>query len=1394
MNIDNEFSDHHSGGMETRAEEGPFRLNTWETIIAQFRRIGDYKTEEERIDVLVELLVNLRLLGLDSCIPDRREKKGDIETLYAGIESETRLTLDAVSEPSDKFIYYAREVLKKLPVRQGAEEMIERIRAEAEAFEESRSEDDPLKGFAGDLRKEVHRRLSPKIIANYIEPYLQLAVHGNPEPIVRAGYVALPSRFSAEEESRDFIDLATDLLERLNYLWDYEAGDLAAVKKQLAANLGLFERCFLKAEVEGFLELLTPENLGKPLLELDLLKRLASFKHFLKESYREGRIGLYDLLLLDLSVGRLIFLLANDLTNNHFSEVGPRNVRDALAVIHELLNISSIKGLAIGDVVRHQKEIEELCEASVFDFIKAKRCLGSICNELQRYLQSDIIDRMSGILNRALESYGAPTSKLSSIKTRFFNNFIRRTQLHVLSEFTDKVAAAVDRELERQSEGRQLYSEFKTGPGGGRVDPRACIAATWRNTDKGIRPFLGGKGNSVIDMALLGLRVPPAFVLGYPLLADCADKAKEANLSALVKEELGELERQSGRRLGDPAHPLIVSVRSGAPTSMPGVMATILNVGLSPAVRFALAERRGAALIDTLYRRFLENCASALALLSARDAEPRESGDQGQKRRNIADLESLIAAALGQGFLTDPGEQLIQCIRLVYGSRGSRAVRAYSKTLATNVRTETAVTVQQVVFGNLNARSLSGVLITRNPITGEDKPFGEFKRQAQGEEVVMGSAHSEAMADLDPEIAAELGRCKELLVGHFRQDLDLEFTVEDGRLYLLQARAAKLGAFANLVADTDFLSRGLIDLGQYRERLDRLEMANAFIALPRADFRSRRWNPPLTVGVPINSGVVSGTLVLSQERLKEAENRRESVVYFANTTKPTDFAVMNGAHAIVTVYPGRTSHAAITAMAMNKPCIVGCGDVEIDYENRRVLFHAAGLTVLREGERVTADGNTGAIYRGIAPISEFFLPLSSVGAAVEGCSTAPEAARAVRALLESRLASLNRETNLHRMTLDEVDSFQGCNVLVRVDANIDMRRNREACEQRLLQMVPTLKSILEKGGTPVVCSHLGDPGAANDVRLSREEIYRDYSLRPIAESLKRWFGEGLVFHTSSVAASGLLIAREGIVPGTVNLLENLRFATGEKDNDDAFARSLAGLSGGWYVNDAFNVCLRRHASITGVPKFVRHRLAGPVVARELSILETLLDEPPRPFVAVFSGNEIEAQFGVMAALLPRVDRLAVLASRGDGPGLPEQGEARSETYYAAESTIRAFRSSYPDKVIAASPGDFAYADSLSRISRNLDAAGTILWSGPARLEEYATDPAAARGKPLAAHEKALHRALRRSAFAVVCSEEEKQFAYLGGQGFHLSTGPRAFLEYIERLSLPGITALDPSER
>ncbi|MCX7775415.1 MAG: phosphoglycerate kinase [Spirochaetaceae bacterium] len=1368
-------------------------LNTWEAIIAHLDRIEHADSEDERIALLIELLVHLRLIGTDPTIPDLRTRKGDVETIQEAIERRTRQMLAAVSQPSSNFIYFAREVIKKFPVRQDAEEMIERIRADAEAFEESRSSDDPLLGFAGDLRKEVHRRLSPRIITQYLVPYLEMVEHHNPEPMVATGYGAIPYRFKPEEEDPECLDLAKDLYARLTYLWDFEEGDMAAVRNALRSNLEIFERCFLRAEVESLLDVLEPELLENPEHELDALKRLASVKRFLKQSYYEGRIDLYDFVLLDLGMGRLVFLVSNDLTNNHYAEVTPRNLHDALEVLKVLLSISSVKGLAIEQADVFLDELEAFRQSAIPDLVQCKRRLEAISSQVQHYVQESIIGVMNGPLGKALEEYGVPTSKVLTIRTRFFNNFIRRTLIHVLSEFVEKMRLAVAGMLGRQFDESQLYSwcsdagsrdDESKSAALTRLEPRRGIALTWQPVEPWLRQYLGGKGNSLIDMAQLGLPVPPAFIISHAVFQTHLTEhgaALDESASEAVMHALQELERQCGGRLGDPQNPLLVSVRSGSLASLPGMMATVINVGLTPAVRATLSRRYGPELAETLYLRFLRNCAAAAGValpseqLPVRAGDGRETATSGYGTEEQT-LEKALLPLLGSEFFIDAKDQLRKAIMLVYNSRSSQAARYYSRTLASTESIETAVTVQKVVFGNLNQQSCSGVILTRNPITGDDSLFGEFKRAAQGEEVVSGSADLRPIEELDSSLVKQLEACSATLRAFYRQELDIEFTVEDGTLYLLQARAARLGTFARLMSELSLLERNIINLDEFAKRLEHIEeSSNGNIALPRAEFRFRQWVPPLAVGVPINGGVVTGTLALTPERLQQADRRRETVILFAVNTKPAEVRLLNLSSAIVTVYPGRTSHAAITAMALNKPCIVGCSDIEIDYERKRVLFHGAGGMALAEGERITIDGNSGAIYRGVAPIAETFIRVAAVREAMHDIRDPVEAAVRIRNLVQRKLQALEQERSLRKLGIEHVPALRNQRVLVRVDLNIDGLDS--IAERRVALLMPVLRELLERGATPVLLSHRGDPGAQNGMSLSREEVYERYSLRPFAQMLEGMIGAPVEFHETSVGSSGLLISRRDILPGRIHMVENLRFASGETDNDESFAKSLASLGDGLYVNDAFNVCFRRHASIVSLPRFVNLSMAGPMIARELAMLEKLLLAPVRPFVAVFSGEDLEAQYGAMAALRPRVDAMILL--HGESENLELRALLGGQELFVTLP-------------IVASPDD----ERLLHASSFIASARTILWAGSAglELEKSEQHPGAAyAGTAISFLQHAMREAVEHGGLAVVCSEQEKHLAMDDLPGFHISTGPRAFLLYLERLSLPGITVLsDPA--
>ena len=298
------------------AEHGMVPLNTWDKIIGKIIESRQEPDIEKKIDMLIAVLVNIRLLDKEEKITDNRDIKENIETIYQRLFAETLRTLNTMQSPTNEYIYYCREVLKKLPIRSGGGDLIGDIRSAAEYFEEGRNGSDPMMSFAGDLRKEVHRKLSPRILSKYLKPYLELVKNSNPEPIHRP--VTGSVRADAKKEDPKFIELAEEMNDKLSYLWDYEKGDITVVKGNLEKNLSLFERCFLKKEMQTFIEICTASYIQNTHNLVDCLKRLASFKMLIKKSYFEKRIELYDFINLDLDIGRLVFIFTNDLTNNHY--------------------------------------------------------------------------------------------------------------------------------------------------------------------------------------------------------------------------------------------------------------------------------------------------------------------------------------------------------------------------------------------------------------------------------------------------------------------------------------------------------------------------------------------------------------------------------------------------------------------------------------------------------------------------------------------------------------------------------------------------------------------------------------------------------------------------------------------------------------------------------------------------------------------------------------------------------------------------------------------------------------------------------------------------------------------------------------------------------------------
>lgn len=1399
-------------------------LNTWEAIAAQIKAIRNEKDPENQITLLTEAIVNLLLLDREKSLPDKRDEKGNIEDFYALLLKETSLMLESVHSPSQEFIYYVRELIKKLPLRDGGEDLIGDLRSAAEQFDESREEEDPLRGFAADLRKEVHRKLSSRIISKYIIPYFEL-LKGNRQPMIRAGYAAAAMHFKREDEDESYVELGQEMRDKLNYLWDYGSGNIFRLKESLMLKTDIFEKCFLKKEMERFLELCGPREIRMTHNLEDCLQRLINFKKLIKASFMEGRISHTEYINVDLDLGRFIFIFTNDLTNNHYSHITYSNFKDCISLSKDLITLMETKGVLSREYgTDFTKKMNILYESASPDFLQAREIFQNISSELQKFLKKNTFRRFSPMLNYVLDNvYHVPAAAAAAIRDRFFNSFIRTTEFHVVSEFIEKIIAFLLRELAAKSTESSLYGRYTlTNLPQVNGDFKKYIACTWKKVPEEIRPFLGGKGNGIIDMRSLGINVPEAFILGLPICEELMNPyADRETYRETIRHYLHGLEEQTGLRMGDPKKPLLVSVRSGATISMPGSMCTILNVGLTSQVLENFAAKHGKAFAETLYLRFLKNVLTAMEIPFA-----AEKGERiiSQTPRAEAEIRKALGEEKGKKFFESPFEQLLICIELIFASSRTETVKNYLKTIAVDSVFGTAVTVQQMVFGNLDPDSLTGVVFTRNPITGADELFGEYREMTQGEDVVMSNLVTRNISGAPKKTREKLEEYKRALEENLKHELDLEFTVESGRLYLLQARRATISPYAKLIVDIDLLKKGIIDAPEFRYRLGRLNTANPNISIPRAETSSQEWNPPVTSGMTINQGITWGRLVLTKEKLEELKEQRESIVLFYQNTRPSDFYLINNSHGIATVYPGRTSHAAITSITLNKPCIVGCSNAKIDLNELTVTFKGTEKDIiLKEGEPVTLDANSGCMYRGLMQFSSSFINTKEIVSAVSGIDDSSKAAAIAENIIKENIACIEKEISVKKKTLScfEKKHLFGKKILVRTDFNVPVKDGKIINQERIKASLKTLDFLLAAGATPIVCSHLGDPASDERQGKSREDIYAEYTLAPAAKLLEEMRPGKTYFHKGSVGSSGLLISRADIVPGKINIIENLRLAIGEKDNDPGFARNLAALADDIFINDAFGACHRSHASITGAARIMKCRMAGFLLEKEIRYLGNISRSPERPFVIFAGGAKLSSKFAALERLLQKADYM--FAAGGLGLSLLKAkgaaiGASAAETKFLEIGT--ALLKKYEDKIIL--PDDFIIADSFSRADKtsvNLRAhslplpekaqavdigpkslsrfikmaenAKTFFWNGPFGMNEI-------NGCSAGTEKLCGFLAEKTKEGRTVIAGGASTIRTIKNLGLwdafsHISIGSASWHEYIERLSLPGITVLDSEE-
>ncbi|RZL52886.1 MAG: pyruvate, phosphate dikinase, partial [Sphingomonas sp.] len=505
---------------------------------------------------------------------------------------------------------------------------------------------------------------------------------------------------------------------------------------------------------------------------------------------------------------------------------------------------------------------------------------------------------------------------------------------------------------------------------------------------KGDKNLLGGKGSNLAEMASIGLPVPPGFTISTAMCTTYYDEGEQfpQSLRDEVAQGIAHIEGITGKTFGDAGNPLLVSVRSGARVSMPGMMDTVLNLGLNDATVEGLAAKSGDERFAwDSYRRFIQMYADVVleldhgAFEEALEIAKEDNGFTLDTELSATDLKALVAEykglvekEWGKPFPQDVHDQLWGAVGAVFGSWQSERAKVYRRLNDIPADWGTAVNVQAMVFGNMGETSATGVAFTRDPSKGDRAYYGEFLINAQGEDVVAGirtpqyltkAAREEAgakpasMEEAMPEVYAELAAVFDRLETHYRDMQDIEFTVEQGKLWMLQTRSGKRTAKAALKIAVDMANEGLITRNEAILRVD--PMALDQLLHPTLDPDAPR--DVIAKGLPASPGAASGTVVFDADTAEKRKAAGESVILVRVETSPEDIHGMHAATGILTARGGMTSHAAVVARGMGRPCVSGAGSLSISAKDK--VMKVAGREV-REGDTITIDGTSGEVMFG----------------------------------------------------------------------------------------------------------------------------------------------------------------------------------------------------------------------------------------------------------------------------------------------------------------------------------------------------------------------------------------------------------------------------------------------
>ncbi len=524
--------------------------------------------------------------------------------------------------------------------------------------------------------------------------------------------------------------------------------------------------------------------------------------------------------------------------------------------------------------------------------------------------------------------------------------------------------------------------------------------------DKSQSDLLGGKGANIAEMVQMGLPVPPGFTITTEACREFLSSGTvPTQLTEQIHKSLSNLEKAVGKNFGDPSNPLLVSVRSGAKHSMPGMMETVLNVGITPEVAEALAQSSGNQRFAwDSYRRFIDMFGRIVCDLPDEIVHKIENSFLLKANAKVvADLpvESLkelaqqlilaIQEHTGQDFPKNPIDHLTQSIEAVFRSWNSERAQLYRRRERIPSDLGTAVNIQSMVFGNLSDDSGTGVAFTRNPATGEKGSYGDYLDKAQGEDVVAGIRNTMSLADMakkEPIVHAELERLMKTLEDHYRDLCDIEFTVERGKLWILQTRVGKRTAEAAFRIATQLVDEGKISMDEALLRTGGDQLAQ--LMFPQFDLSESR--NLIATGIPASPGAAVGEVVFDSKRAFDLAKNGRKVILVRRETSPDDLVGMVAAEGILTSRGGKTSHAAVVARGMGKTAV--CGTESISVDEKKLQF-TVGDHVVREGEVISIDGSTGCVYLGEISVTQ-----SPVTSYLEGklSATARDATAVVKAV------------------------------------------------------------------------------------------------------------------------------------------------------------------------------------------------------------------------------------------------------------------------------------------------------------------------------------------------------------------------------------------------------------